>query len=280
MDEDYGVAPDRTCEICGEILFNVVPGRTMAGEIAKFALKAPGWNENPDALAGWMPPGLYCPNGHVNIHIDHATNDSLPTDQAVETIYGIFIDSAGPRRIEVTKLLRETGEISLEQAKASIDDPGICIATGGIRNIESLVAKLEKAGATLSVREYVSEQMISSHRAKGDQSGEAFPISILFFLLLIFAVVAGDHYYHHDNIVRETIANVVVLVSWTIVLSLFERWARQKKEGEYWPYTPPLPAIAASLIVGGVLSIFFGWVSTLALMALLTGLTVYFLIHD
>ena len=56
------------CKKCGSTLFYVEPDITTAQEIIDFARLADGWKDNPDALAGWMPPGVYCPKGCFDIH--------------------------------------------------------------------------------------------------------------------------------------------------------------------------------------------------------------------
>jgi hypothetical protein len=58
-----------SCLKCGGTLFRVEPGKTSMQEIIAFAGTAEGWRENPEALAGWMPPGIYCQQGCVAIHV-------------------------------------------------------------------------------------------------------------------------------------------------------------------------------------------------------------------
>lgn len=68
MDEDY-LDAQGNCTQCGNKAFSVTPGQTTAAEIMAFASQADGWKENQEALAGWMPPGIYCPKGCLAIHI-------------------------------------------------------------------------------------------------------------------------------------------------------------------------------------------------------------------
>ena len=64
----HGISSDgKTCLTCGESLFSIVPGKTVQEEIINFAKKSRAWQENPDAVKGWMHPGLYCPNGCVSV---------------------------------------------------------------------------------------------------------------------------------------------------------------------------------------------------------------------
>lgn len=58
--------PDAPCPTCGEPLFRVLPGRTSAEDIRAFA-RSRAWSGNPEARAGWMPPGIFCPNGCVAV---------------------------------------------------------------------------------------------------------------------------------------------------------------------------------------------------------------------
>ncbi len=55
------------CATCDTKVFFVTPGETTAEEIVAFAQGAKGWSENPDALEGHMPPGVFCPNGCFSI---------------------------------------------------------------------------------------------------------------------------------------------------------------------------------------------------------------------
>jgi len=57
------------CVKCGGKMFHVVVGVTSEQEIIEFASSAEGWRENPEALTGWMPPGAYCQQGCVAIHV-------------------------------------------------------------------------------------------------------------------------------------------------------------------------------------------------------------------
>ncbi len=66
-DRSWPLDPRGRCRACGERAFRCVPGRTTAEEIRAFARGAVGWKDNPEALEGWMPAGLYCPCGHVAI---------------------------------------------------------------------------------------------------------------------------------------------------------------------------------------------------------------------
>jgi hypothetical protein len=61
----------KTCLTCGSGLFSVVTGETTREDIVEFARNSKAWRENPDALDGWMHPGLYCPNGCVSVLADY-----------------------------------------------------------------------------------------------------------------------------------------------------------------------------------------------------------------
>lgn len=61
-------APPELCQQCNTPLFTVQQEVTTAEEITSFAKTAAGWRDNPEAVAGWMPPGLYCVNGCYAIH--------------------------------------------------------------------------------------------------------------------------------------------------------------------------------------------------------------------
>ncbi|MBF0274728.1 MAG: hypothetical protein HQK84_05805 [Nitrospinae bacterium] len=64
-----GDIPHKFCPECNAPLFVVQPGITTAEEIIAFAKNSQCWQENPDAITGWMPPGRFCPNGCHAIHI-------------------------------------------------------------------------------------------------------------------------------------------------------------------------------------------------------------------
>lgn len=60
---------DGNCSKCGGKVFVVEPGVTTMQTIIDFACTTDGWQENPEAVAGWMPPGVYCPRGCLNLHV-------------------------------------------------------------------------------------------------------------------------------------------------------------------------------------------------------------------
>jgi hypothetical protein len=79
MVEDL-ISDDGTCKKCGGALLNVIPGITSHLEIIAFAKNSPAWRDNPDAVSGWMPSGIFCPDGCAPFmlttlsHGNHLTN--------------------------------------------------------------------------------------------------------------------------------------------------------------------------------------------------------------
>jgi len=70
LDNENLYYDDRAyCLKCGSESFTVEIGATTPEEIRRFASEAEGWRENPEALKGWMPPGIYCPKGCFAVHI-------------------------------------------------------------------------------------------------------------------------------------------------------------------------------------------------------------------
>ncbi|MBD8526404.1 hypothetical protein [Pseudomarimonas arenosa] len=94
------------CPSCGKPLFVVEPGRTTAAEIKAFASRAQGWCENPEAIAGWMPPGQYCANGCFAVH-------SSPAAQAIAN-NGRSERLPPPARIVLADVLRDGGSYRLD----------------------------------------------------------------------------------------------------------------------------------------------------------------------
>jgi hypothetical protein len=106
MDDD---CPDAhgTCPECGSTLFVVEVGVTRTEEIIAFAANAEGWKENPEALAGWMPPGVYCPGGCYAIH-------ATPAPDAYEPELAIEPDGVPrPVRIGFADVMRDGGSYTL-----------------------------------------------------------------------------------------------------------------------------------------------------------------------
>jgi len=62
---------DAFCPDCGAVLFFVCPGVTTAEEIRTFAEESAEYSGNKDALNGWIHPGIYCPNGCVEVLEDY-----------------------------------------------------------------------------------------------------------------------------------------------------------------------------------------------------------------
>lgn len=95
------------CPRCNAPLFGVRIGVTTAAEIAAFAKNAVGWRDNPEAIAGWMPPGLYCANGCNALHatpipvFDHAR--PAPEPERVPN----------PVRITLADVLRDGGSYQM-----------------------------------------------------------------------------------------------------------------------------------------------------------------------
>lgn len=195
-DDNYGVSPGGWCEKCGATLFNIIPGKTTQQEIIEFARAAVGWQENPDALDGWMPPGIYCPNGCVAIHADY------PPPWPPETTE--TIDEPGPRRFN------------------DIFWNGIVIA-------------------------------------------------------VFLGLVAGAVYLFRPHIKwLRVAANILVLIFGTAVIGIFGQWLENgpySEEREFY-FQLPFFSIFIFTVVGGVLTLFFGWYSTLAILGGYTCLAV------
>lgn len=97
----------KNCPVCGSALFIVEPGVTNAEEIQEFVRKAEGWQDNPEALAGWMPPGVYCPKGCYVIHT--TPPGPVPNELTVPEQDGI----PRPLRIRWADVLRDGGSYVL-----------------------------------------------------------------------------------------------------------------------------------------------------------------------
>ncbi len=150
--KDYGVSSDGKCLKCGATLFNVVPFKTTREEIISFAQKSKDWDKNPDALDGWMPSGLFCPNGCVAVHVDYPP--PWPPEPIDNTVYGVFIVSPGPKRLEIISYVRQLTDMSPKTAKALLDNPTFCIFHGKKHELANVVESLEKLGAIVSIRKY------------------------------------------------------------------------------------------------------------------------------
>lgn len=64
------------CVSCESTIFMIVPGKTSKQEISQFAKASQAWKENPDALAGYMHPGIYCPKGCFSILLESSPKES------------------------------------------------------------------------------------------------------------------------------------------------------------------------------------------------------------
>lgn len=95
------------CQQCGCEPFSVESGVTTPQEIIDFARNTEGWKDNPDALQGWMPPGIYCPNGCFNLHVTPAV--SVEHSASVSEIDGI----PKPIRIKFADVMRDGGSYAL-----------------------------------------------------------------------------------------------------------------------------------------------------------------------
>lgn len=96
------------CPHCGGELFSVNPGVTTKAEIVSFARQAEGWQTNPDALEGWMPPGIYCLKGCTAIH---STPPGPPPDLAAPRDEEDGIPR--PRSIRWADVMRDGGSYVL-----------------------------------------------------------------------------------------------------------------------------------------------------------------------
>jgi hypothetical protein len=110
-EADPHVDADGRCRHCGNTGFAVTPGVTTAEAIRSFAAKAPGWKDNPEALAGWMPPGLYCPNGCFSLHVTPSPIFDTPvsTPSAPSELTTI----PRPLRITLADVMRDGGSYVL-----------------------------------------------------------------------------------------------------------------------------------------------------------------------
>lgn len=121
---EYPAAPDsdgeykyidehRCCLKCGSKMFTVEYGVTTAEEIIAFASHAADWKENPEAVAGWMPPGIYCPLGCFAIH---TTPAGIPNSSGLLSELGVNIEIDGvpkPARIRFADVMRDGGSYVL-----------------------------------------------------------------------------------------------------------------------------------------------------------------------
>ena len=100
--------PPTLCPNCCSTLFSVKPGVTTAAEIVAFAMTAKGWRDNPEAIDGWMPPGVYCANGCYAIHATPIPvfDNSMPAP-ARERI-------PRPVRITLADVMRDGGSYRLD----------------------------------------------------------------------------------------------------------------------------------------------------------------------
>lgn len=199
-EHQNGISPDgKTCLNCGENLFKVVPGVTTQEEIINFAKDADGWQENPEALEGWMPSGIFCKNGCVAIHADYPApwkpdkNDtSVPTFEP------------------------DTYEVQPQKP--------------------NLLGDLFWNGL----------------------------IVVGFVGLVVGAVqLVGP-----DISWGKVLANLLVLVFGTLILSILGSMIESIRSRQEVGYDPPFMAMFLSFIVGGVLTLFFGWTSTWVILGL------------
>lgn len=102
--EPHGEGVD-ACPKCRQRLFAVEAGVTTATEIASFATRTEGWRDNPEAIAGSMPPGRYCPNGCFAIHATPVPT-GVPADPPERV--------PAPARITLADVLRDGGSYRLD----------------------------------------------------------------------------------------------------------------------------------------------------------------------
>ncbi|MCB1616161.1 MAG: hypothetical protein KDI30_09120 [Pseudomonadales bacterium] len=95
------------CPVCSGKLFVVEVGVTTKTQIMAFAQNAKGWQENPQALAGHMPPGIYCRKGCCAIHTTPAPVQADPIK--VEGPFGFPV----PERIKWADIMRDGGSYAL-----------------------------------------------------------------------------------------------------------------------------------------------------------------------
>lgn len=276
-EENYGVSPDgATCEKCGAALFKVVPGETTKREIIDFARESEGWKGNPEALEGWMPSGLFCPNGHVAIHTQHSPPWE-PRDEG--QLYAVFIKSPGPNKLKVMSYLRKLKDLTTLQAKEILDHPKICVAVGQKDDLDIIMSDLQELGAVVTRRKYKGESVYAY--PVEEWQGQSSLAADIFWNGLILVVLAGlitgaVHYFHPDIKWLKVAANILVLIVGTVVLSVFGAWLEVRGTSDEIVIEPPFAALLFSIVIGGTLTLFFGWYSTIAILGVFTVLVLTF----
>ena len=270
MDETYQVPGRKTCAKCGRPLFKVIPYKTTAQQIIEFAKNSEAWKGNPDALDGWMPSGIFCPNGCTAIHADYPLPGPPPEEPPPLVIYGVFIESPGPKRLEIMALLRRLRGLTLQQAKQAIDDPALCIAKGEAHELDRLTPALRDMGATVTVRLYQGEPEIASTEqtapVRPDESDDFSWWGMAAFLVPVTVIVL--HFIFPHIAWLKVIANIIVIMSGALAISFLGRWLESGRPASdrISFQIPFLPALLL-IIPGAVLTLFFGWYSTIALLA-------------
>ena len=80
-----------------------------------------------------------------------AGGDAAPAEEKTE--FDVVIDSAGDKRINVIKVVREISTLGLKEAKELVDGvPATVKEALPKEEAESIKAKLEEAGATVTVK--------------------------------------------------------------------------------------------------------------------------------
>ncbi len=257
------------CEKCSAKLFKVVPLKTTQQEIIEFARKTVGWRDNPDALEGWMPSGVYCPNGCVNIHVDFPA--PWPPEEIVEdhTEYGLFIKSPGPRRLDVMKALRKRLLLSPADSKKAIDILGICVVKGRKAELGELVEELERLGAIVELRVHRGESVLSPEASKDtvrDEETEGVSWAIIVIPILLMLLVVVLSFIYTAVIWLKVGVNVIILLLGMAIISSTGNFFARKISSGRAVLLSPLAGIAVFTVIGGVLSIFWGWSSTIVVL--------------
>jgi hypothetical protein len=84
--DEYGVKYKRPryryeeCHFCGARLLHAVPGETTAVDIVLFARRCSLPDAHEIEQSGWIHPGVYCPNGCIEI-FDHYKRDTAGATQ-------------------------------------------------------------------------------------------------------------------------------------------------------------------------------------------------------
>lgn len=137
----------RYCLACNEKVLRITPGKTSAMEIGAFASHSVVWSENPEALKGWMHPGIYCPNGCVTIFRDYP----MATQKVNTGIYDLCLLDPGRNRMNVVSYLRHVLDVSLEHFKHRRSPSPTVVATGRRHEVNRIYQELKQLGARVNL---------------------------------------------------------------------------------------------------------------------------------